>query len=87
MDTDVFDGIAVIGDNNAVKDNMITNSDESGVFVQGANNTIQDNTINEAPVGLLVTAGNNFSGNRLFNTPVTKQVFEPERQPPIARIL
>ena len=75
LDTDVFDGIAVIGDNNAVKGNMITNSDESGVFVQGASNTIQDNTINEAPVGFLVTAGNNFWGNRLFNTLVTKEVF------------
>ena len=76
LDTDVFDGIAVIGDNNAVKGNIITNSDESGVFVQGVNNTIQHNTINEAPIGFLVTAGNNFSGNRLFNTPVTKEVFE-----------
>jgi hypothetical protein len=75
LDTDVFDGVAVIGDNNVVKGNMITNSDESAVFVQGVNNTIQDNTINDATVGLLVTAGNKFSGNRLFNTPVTKQVF------------
>ena len=30
LDTDVFDGVAVIGDNNAVKGNIITNSDESG---------------------------------------------------------
>ena len=66
LDTDVFDGVAVIGDNNTVKGNIITNSDESAVFVQGVNNTIQDNTINETPVGLLVTADNNFSGNRLL---------------------
>ena len=40
-DTDVFDGIAVIGDNNTVQNNTISNSDESGVFIQGANNAIR----------------------------------------------
>ena len=74
LDTDVWDGIEVFGDNNLVKGNMITNSDESGVFVDGANNTIQDNTINESPIGLWVSAGNGGSGNRLFNTPVIHEL-------------
>jgi hypothetical protein len=77
FDTDVFDRIAVIGDNNAVKDNSITNSDESSVFVQGTNNTIRDNTTNETPIGLLVTPGNNVLDNQVFNTSLLREVFDP----------
>jgi parallel beta helix pectate lyase-like protein len=77
FDTDVFDGIAVFGDNNTIKGNVITNSDESTVFMEGTNNTVRHNTINETPVGLLVTAGNNLSHNQFFNTPVIQDVFDP----------
>jgi hypothetical protein len=35
-----------------IKDNIITDSDQSGVLVDGANNAIQDHTINEATIGL-----------------------------------
>lgn len=75
-DTDLFDGVAVIGANNTVKNNTIRNSDESGVFLQGANNAIQDNTINDATIGLLVTAGIPFRAIGFFKMPVTKEVFE-----------
>jgi parallel beta-helix repeat protein len=78
FDTDVFDGIALIGDHNIIKDNVVTNSDESGVFIQGANNLTLNNTINDASVGLLVTAGNHFLGNRFFNTPMITELFVPQ---------
>jgi Periplasmic copper-binding protein (NosD) len=73
FDTDVFDGIALIGDNNKVQNNRIFNSDEAGVFVMGNNNKVKTNTINEAPIGILEFApssGNDFNPNRFFNTGV-----------------
>ena len=71
FDTDVFDGVYVLGNNNKVQTNTIFNSDEAGVFVDGNNNKVQGNTINEAPVGIIQTSassGNNLSGNKFFNT-------------------
>lgn len=76
-DSDVLDGIFVVGENSVVKHNIITNSDRAGVFAFSESSTIQNNTINEAAIGLLVSAGNKVSGNRLFNTLVTEEVFEP----------
>jgi nitrous oxidase accessory protein NosD len=70
--TDVFDGVALQGDNNMVTTNHITNSDEAAVFVNGDNNRIQGNKINETPVGVLKAAGstgNMISGNSFVNTP------------------
>jgi parallel beta-helix repeat protein len=80
-----FDGMIVIGEDNIVKNNNITHSEYLGMYVEGANNTIQNNTINEAAIGLLAETGNNVLHNRLFNTPVTEEVFvagapAPERQ-------
>ncbi|HEY0384716.1 MAG TPA: right-handed parallel beta-helix repeat-containing protein, partial [Pyrinomonadaceae bacterium] len=72
-DTDVFDGVALFGDNNKVQNNTIFNSDEAGVFVQGNSNKVKTNTINEAPIGILESApssGNDFNPNRFFNTGV-----------------
>jgi hypothetical protein len=71
FDTDVFDGIALIGNNNRALANSIFNSDEAGVFVQGNGNRVNGNTINEAPIGILEGApssGNDFHQNRFFNT-------------------
>jgi hypothetical protein len=72
-DTDVFDGIALFGNNNRVQNNSIFNSDEAGVFVQGRSNKVNGNTINEAPVGILESApsnNNDLRQNRFFNTGV-----------------
>jgi parallel beta-helix repeat protein len=65
------------GENNIVRDNIITNSDNAGIFVTGSDNTIRDNTINEAAIGLLVSPGNKLSDNRFFNTPVIRELFDP----------
>ena len=86
FNSDVFSGILMKGNDNLVKDNTITNSgltdagfhDRAGVFAQGTNNRIQDNTINEAFNGLLVSTGNNLSGNHFFNTLMTQSVFVPQ---------
>lgn len=69
-DTDVWDGIAVVGNNNRVNGNLLFNSDESGVFVEGNNNKVQNNTINDTPCGIFEASGtgNNLSGNFFFNT-------------------
>ena len=78
FDTDVFDGVALQGDNNMVTNNHITNSDEAAVFVNGDHNKVNGNKINEAPVGILKAAGsvgNLISGNSFVNT--TTQVVDP----------
>ena len=71
FDTKVFDGVALFGNHNEVRDNDITRSDESGVFVDGDQNKIEGNRINEAPVGILKSgSGNTIAGNQFFNTPI-----------------
>jgi parallel beta-helix repeat protein len=60
-----------------IEENIITNSDNAGIFVAGSDNTIRDNTINEAAIGLLVSPGNKLSDNRFFNTPVIRELFVP----------
>ncbi len=79
LDNTVFDtdeqGILVLGGDNVIKNNRITNSNVA-LLVSGANNTIQDNTINEAKFGLLLTKGNNVMANQFSNTRRTKRVFK-----------
>ena len=77
FDTDVYDGVFVNGDNNVVKDNVITNCERSGVRLINGIHRIQKNTINEATIGLLVDAEINIAGNQFFNTPVIQEVFVP----------
>jgi nitrous oxidase accessory protein NosD len=81
-DTDVFDGIAVVGDSNQVTGNTITRSEQSAVYVEGDANTVSRNAVNEAPVGVWVFdgAGNVVTENRFWNTPVqTLGALEPAR--------
>ena len=76
FDTDVFDGLNLVGNGNTARGNRIFNSDESGVFVQGNNNLVQNNFINETPVGILEVAPsrtNDYRTNRFFNTRVNIQ--------------
>jgi hypothetical protein len=48
----VFDGIAVVGDNNLVRANDVSHSEESGITIDGTGNTVRNNRINEAPIGI-----------------------------------
>ncbi|MGA9993989.1 MAG: right-handed parallel beta-helix repeat-containing protein [Pyrinomonadaceae bacterium] len=71
LDSDVFDGIDIFGNQNKVNGNRIFNSDTSGIFVEGNQNEVKGNTINEAPVGILEdtpSSGNSYSDNKYFNT-------------------
>jgi hypothetical protein len=66
----VFDGIDLIGNNNEAKDNTINDSDEDGVYVQGTGNHVNGNSINEATNGIENAAGSsggNFTGNHFVN--------------------
>ena len=76
FDTEVFDGIALIGDNNRVRLNRITDSERSAIFVQGASNRILRNNINEALIDVLEATGsegNVIVGNQFVNTPTPLQ--------------
>ncbi|HKZ81067.1 MAG TPA: right-handed parallel beta-helix repeat-containing protein [Pyrinomonadaceae bacterium] len=77
FDSQGLNGILVSGENNIVKDNTITNSDNAGIFASSGHNAVRGNTINEAAIGLLVAAGNKLSDNRFFNTAVVQELFDP----------
>jgi parallel beta-helix repeat protein len=71
-DTDVFDGIAVIGNRNHVHLNRIVNSDEFAVSVEGDGNLVENNEINEAACGIFSSgAGNRLLLNTILNTELT----------------
>jgi parallel beta-helix repeat protein len=61
----VFSGVVLIGDNNTVTSNQITNSDQDGIFVQGNGNLISGNDVTDATVGIFKVSG--FTGNTLSN--------------------
>jgi nitrous oxidase accessory protein NosD len=76
FDTLIFDGIALVGDQNEAQRNSVTDSAESAVSIQGNNNIVTENQINEAPIGVLKvtgSTGNTISKNQFFNTPVPVQ--------------
>lgn len=71
-DTDVFDGIAVLGNGNRVLANGIARSDESAVFVAGDGNAVLNNVVNEAAIGVWTFSGtgNVVARNTFVNVPV-----------------
>ncbi|HMF54847.1 MAG TPA: NosD domain-containing protein [Pyrinomonadaceae bacterium] len=67
----VFDGIDLIGNRNNANGNTIFNSQMDGIYVQGNQNNANGNLINEAAVGVFEdspSSGNNFNGNKFYNT-------------------
>src|SRR5262249_54167005 len=76
FDSQVFDGIELIGDGNTAERNQITHSDQSGVLVAGNSNVVRQNVINESAIGVLKVAGstgNTIANNTYFNSPVKLQ--------------
>ncbi|MGA8142973.1 MAG: NosD domain-containing protein [Candidatus Acidiferrales bacterium] len=72
----VLIGIALVGDNNQVRRNNITHSDEAAVYIQGNGNNIQNNEITDAAIGILKISGSTGttrSGNTFFATPIEVQ--------------
>ena len=72
--TRVFDGIVIVGDDHNISRNIITDSDEAGVFLIGSANTVLSNRIQEAAVGIWEYSGTGNSypiagarTNRLFD--------------------
>lgn len=71
FDSDVFNGIALIGDENDAEKNTVFNSDGGAIALAGSKNKVRGNTINEAPAGILQVSGssqNSVKGNKFFNT-------------------
>ena len=68
VDTRVFDGVYVEGDDNVVHGNDITRSAEAGIFLAGDNNRVSSNRINEAGAGIIdIGAGNVLLNNTVLN--------------------
>ena len=73
FNSQVFDGVELIGDHNTAQRNHITQSDQAAVLVGGNGNIVRDNVINEPAVGVLKIAGstgNLIAFNTYYNTPV-----------------
>jgi hypothetical protein len=80
FDSDVFDGIDLVGDMNRAISNNIFNSDAAAIYVLGNKNIANANNINEAPIGILEdspSSGNNYNGNKFFNTGVNVVTASP----------
>ena len=78
----VLIGVALVGNNNQVRRNDITHSDEAAVYVQGNGNNIQNNEITDAAIGILKISGSTGttrSGNSFFATPIEFQDPAPAR--------
>jgi len=76
FDSQIFDGIELIGDDNTAQRNQITHSDQAGVLVAGSGNVVRQNVINESAIGVLKIAGstgNTIANNTYFNSPVKLQ--------------
>jgi nitrous oxidase accessory protein NosD len=69
-------GVALVGNNNAARRNVIFHSDQAGVYVQGNSNSVFENQITDATAGVLVVSGstgNNIHGNSFFADGATVQ--------------
>ena len=76
FDSQIFDGIELIGDDNTAHRNQITHSDQAGVLLAGSGNVVRQNVINESAIGVLKIAGstgNTIANNTYFNSPVKLQ--------------
>jgi hypothetical protein len=76
FDSLIFDGIDLIGNNNNAISNIITKSDESGIYIQGNNNAAKTNFIQETPIGIKIVTGSVGTlaanqNNQFFNTLAT----------------
>jgi len=72
-DSQIFDAVELIGNDNTAERNTISHSDRAAVFAEGNSNVIRDNVINEAAFGILKVAGstgNFIPPNTYYNTPV-----------------
>jgi hypothetical protein len=76
-----YDGIYLPAgaDSNTISNNIITNSDESGIWVDGTLNSVTKNKINETPIGIHAACGNivpltGTTRNTFYNVPVETDI-------------
>jgi parallel beta-helix repeat protein len=77
-----LDGIALVGNGNAVSSNDISSSDDAAVYIQGNNNTVFDNEFTGAAFGIFKisgSSGTNHYGNQYYATVVRVQDPAPTR--------
>jgi hypothetical protein len=77
FDSQVFDGIYVLGDYNRIYGNKINNSDEAAIWLDGTKNTVSWNVINEATEGIHDSEGGNSIGYNAFYNVVQKRTPAP----------
>jgi hypothetical protein len=56
-DSQIFDGVELIGDHNTAQRNHMTHCDQAAVLVAGNSNIVRDNVTNEAAFGVLKVTG------------------------------
>lgn len=74
FDTQVFDGMVVLGDGNIIRGNRITDSDESGILIVGSDNIVRGNVIQDTPFGLITTGPYRPADNEFINTGVEQEI-------------
>ncbi len=85
-DSEMFDGVFVLGNNNKIDKNAIFNSDEAAVVLIGNGNSVSGNTINDTPVGVFQSGSNQggkIKGNKFFNTEQNTAVEAPPGTEPL----
>jgi hypothetical protein len=76
LDSQIFDGVELIGNENTAERNRITHSDRAGVLIAGDDNVVRQNIINESALGVLKVAGSVGSvvtHDSYFNSPIKLQ--------------
>jgi len=76
FNSQIFDGVELIGNENTAERNHITHSDQAGVLIVGNENIVRQNTINESALGVLKVSGsvgNVIANNSYFNSPIKLQ--------------
>jgi hypothetical protein len=75
-DSQIFDGVELIGNENTAERNRITHSDQAGVLIAGNENVVRQNIINESAFGIFKVAGsmgNVTTNNSYFNSLIKLQ--------------
>ena len=79
-DSQIFDGVELIGNDNTAERNRIAHSDQAGVLVAGNSNVVRQNVINEASFGVLKISGS--TGNVIANNSFFNSIVKVQDPPP-----
>jgi Periplasmic copper-binding protein (NosD) len=80
FDSQIFDGLQLIGNDNTAERNRIAHSDEAGVLVDGNSNVVRQNVVNESAFGVLKLSGS--TGNVIANNTFFNSIVKVQDPPP-----